>query len=1076
MRVTSGAITIDTMNCPGCQSPLTPGALFCSHCGASVGRSCSACQAKNPAGAKFCASCGKALGEAPQSALPAAPEDLRHVVILFADLAGYTRLSAGLAPDELHEVMGTFFAVVDAAVIEAGGTIDKHIGDCVMALFGAPIARGNEAERALSAALAIHAKLAARQGQPTLRAHIGIASGLVVAEASGSELHRAYTATGDAVNLASRLTDLAKAGETVIDDPCRQVLGRKLKAEDLGPQEIKGLPTPVRAWRAQGLSAEPLANEHAFVGRQAEIDILSLELTRALQSGRGTVISLRGEAGIGKSRLAAETALKAEQLGYAVHRSGTLDFGGPPSNEILPALTRDLLNLAEQDLASLRQSLPEDLARLLSAALGLPPSPEDYSFYQALDLATRQSRIATVQARLWIAAGRARPRLILFEDAHWADSDILQALQRIGSHLVEAPVVLLLTTRPEPDRLNAAWRVGLQTTRCMTLDLTPLSDSEARQLALTFLKGSDATVERVLERAGGHPLFLEQLLTHTLPGAGEAIPGSVQSLVQARLDRLSPEERRAIQAASVLGQQFELSAWQAVMEGAPTPSESLIAKRLLRPDPLGLAFAHALLRDAVYGSLAGKQRRRLHALAADWYLPRQIALAAEHLARANDSRAAKTFLAAAEAEADRPLSAIAMARKGLEAPGSDADHTALNLHLGELLLDRGDGAGARTCFEAALAASDQPATQVRAQIGLGAASRLADDYVAGLALLAEAEPLAKAHALHALLAKLYYLRGNLHFPRGESALCLAAHQAGLEAARNAGSRELEARALGGLADAYYVGGRLRSAGKAFRQCIELSESLGLLRAAAPNLPMLALARTYDGALEEAFALLQKGLDLSRRLGLKRAELIATHSAFVCAAERGEYQAGLELARQALLASQEIGSKLFESEGHLFVCCGLLRLGDIEPAKIAAEQAVESSRRAGFDFTGPTALAHRAWLHGGEAARRDLAECRERLATTAISHNHWQSLRPMIAAYARLGEWGDVRAVARSLKSYCGEEIPLLLEPAVQAAEILADDTARTSGAAKELIKELEADARQKGWVALADDLAELASL
>lgn len=213
---------------------------------------CPSCSASVPAGARFCPQCGASLGAAPATAAPAAPAAARRqVAILFADLSGYTALSSELDPEDVHRLLSRYFELVDALIGECGGTIDKHIGDAVMGVFGAPVAYGNDTLRALRAAVGIHAAmetLSSEFGRP-LFAHVGVASGEVVAADTGSAVHRSYTVTGDAVNLAARLDELARAGETIIADDVYQPHAHLVDAEPQGSVPIRGLDHELRVWK-----------------------------------------------------------------------------------------------------------------------------------------------------------------------------------------------------------------------------------------------------------------------------------------------------------------------------------------------------------------------------------------------------------------------------------------------------------------------------------------------------------------------------------------------------------------------------------------------------------------------------------------------------------------------------------------------------------------------------------------------------------------------------------------------------------------------------------------------------------
>ncbi|HSM18775.1 MAG TPA: adenylate/guanylate cyclase domain-containing protein, partial [Hyphomicrobiales bacterium] len=248
------------MRCPNCRHENTEDARFCAQCGTRLSYACSSCGAAADPSDKFCQHCGAKLSWADQpqeAAAPASPTDepegeRREVTVLFGDLTGFTSLSSGLDPEETHALLNRYFETVDAIIRAYGGTIDKHIGDGIMAVFGAPVAHSDDPERAMRAALDIHAALTGFD--PPLKAHVGIASGTVVASGMGSDQHREYTVIGDTVNLASRLQDKAGAGETVISGAVRRAAGARFDCAAMGGLAIKGLSEPIEAWRLTGLS------------------------------------------------------------------------------------------------------------------------------------------------------------------------------------------------------------------------------------------------------------------------------------------------------------------------------------------------------------------------------------------------------------------------------------------------------------------------------------------------------------------------------------------------------------------------------------------------------------------------------------------------------------------------------------------------------------------------------------------------------------------------------------------------------------------------------------------------------
>jgi class 3 adenylate cyclase len=283
----------------------------------------------------------------PEPAVPASGER-RQVTILFADIAGFTELSSLLDAEELHGLVSQFFAAADGAIENYGGTVDKHMGDAVMALFGAPVAHGDDPLRAVRAAFDIHGAMEALSAElgRELRVHVGIASGEVVAGGLGSAQSQEYTVLGDSVNLASRLDGLAEAGQTLIAEAVQRAVLHDVDCESLGEVAVKGLDKPVRVWRARGLAdAAPAGARGRLVGRKSELRQFAGVLEACREAGAGQTVVLRGEAGIGKTRLVEEFAALALAQGFSAHKSLVLDFGVGKGQDAIRLLVQSLLGL-----------------------------------------------------------------------------------------------------------------------------------------------------------------------------------------------------------------------------------------------------------------------------------------------------------------------------------------------------------------------------------------------------------------------------------------------------------------------------------------------------------------------------------------------------------------------------------------------------------------------------------------------------------------------------------------------------------------------------------------------------------
>ena len=940
----------------------------------------------------------------------------RQVTVLFADLAGYTALSNELDPEEVHALLGGFFGRVDRLIEEHGGRIDKHIGDCVMAVFGAPIAHGNDAERAVRAALAIRdamPSVSAEAGR-ALGVHVGVAGGQVVASGTGSVSHREYTVTGQSVNLASRLTSVAGTGEVLVSDAVRRALGERLSCTELDPLEVKGFAEPVRAWRLTGLHVA--ADRPAIVGRAGELARFAAVLAECSSGGSGRAIHIRGEAGMGKTRLVEEFQRAAGASGFASHTGRVLDFGTGTQVDAIRSLVHGMLGPEDH--------LDADDAVFLNDLLGLPQPAPLRALYDAMDHSARDSGRRRALARLVERASGPRPQMLVAEDLHWADRPTLALMAEIARTAARSRAILVTTSRCEGDPLGQEWWAALMADRLLTIDLGPLEAAEARLLAQPFLAANAARAERCVERAAGNPLFLEQLLRDAEEGPESAVPGSVQSLIQARIDRLDQADKAALQAAAVLGQRFDLATLRHVLDQPGYGIARLAERQLVRPEGEGFLFTHALIRDAVYDGLLRGRRRELHRRAAAWYEGRDLAVRAEHLDRADDPTAPLAYLAAGRAlfGEHRHEQALSLVERGLALAREPAERYALACLQGDLLHDLGRMPGALAAHEVALTAAASQAERCQALIGRAAVKRVIDDLDGAFADLADAEALATGLGLAAERARIHHLRGNLCFPRGDIDGCLREHGRSLELARAAGAAEQEAAALGGLGDAEYVRGRMVSSHAAFRSCVELCRQRGLGRIEVANRPMLAFTQWFAGETREAMAQALAAIDAAAAVGQLRARTIAHHAAFFCCQSLCDGPAAFHHAEAALELARQLGARRFEAEA-LALRAALHREAGCRPEALAdLGEALAISRETGMAFIGPVILGVLARTTDDTAVRsKALAEGEALLAAGSISHNHFLFRRDAIDACLEQSAWDEADRHAGALEDYARQE-------------------------------------------------------
>ena len=967
----------------------------------------------------------------------AADEQRREVVVVFADMTGYTRLSRELPTEDMHEVLADLYARFDDIVRRMGGTVDRHIGDCVMAVFGAPVSHGNDAERALRASIAMHGAMRdiSRKHGRELSVHIGIAAGRVLysSRGQGALADVGFTVTGDSVNLASRLASAAQSLETLISDAIFQALRDRIRCEESRSIEVKGFDAPILTHRFAGFS-DPVG-PRAFVGREAERRQAAEAIEACLSGGAGRTICIRGEAGIGKTALLDRIAALAEARGLPTHRALLLDFGLGDNEAAVKVILSELSGLSVGATATAVRAASEALRQAgtldqrgayhFEAMMGLPPEGAARAFFESLDTAAHAAGRREMICRAVAAQARVTPFLIAIEDMHWADAETLALAGALAGLTARTPIILVLTVRREGDHLGPDWREAAGDVPPLTFDLAPITADQATELALAMSPSAEALVASCVAKAEGNPLFLEQLLRNAVETGSPAVPGSIQSLVQSRVDRLSRDDRQVLMAAAVIGQRFRLDAATAIAGIEVYDERPLVEASLVRPMRGAFLFSHALVREGVYGSILRDALRDLHRRAAAWFEERDRLLFAEHLDKAGDPRAAGAYLEAARdsVAAHRLDLALALAESGLARAAAPQPLGELLCLKGDILRDLGRAAESLDVFDAALAAAATPRDMLAARIGSVSSMRILDRIDDALALIAVAERVAPEPALYPLLSRLHYLKGGLFFPRGDFRNCLEAHTLARDFAERAGHPELLARALSGLGDAYYAQGRMRKAHGVFEECLALCDRHGLGSVESANRFMLGTTKIYMNETAAALAEARRSAELAAEIGQLRPEIVSRLTAGWVLQSMSEHAAARAEAERGLAAARQLGARRFEPFLRETLVRVLLSEGRRAEAAALADEMLAQTRALGaMSFIGPWVLATYALTRDDAGARAAaLAEGEALLAAGCVGHNHFRFRVYAAEACACAGDWPGVRAQAEALAAYTRAE-------------------------------------------------------
>jgi class 3 adenylate cyclase/tetratricopeptide (TPR) repeat protein len=665
------------MRCPRCDHDNTPGLKFCGECGARLAIACPACGATNGPSQKFCGECGAGLTQSserrpasPQSYTPrhlaeriltsrsAIEGERKQVTVLFADLKGSMELLADRDPEEARKILDPVLKLMMEAVHRYEGTVNQVMGDGIMALFGAPLAHEDHAVRACYAALRVQEavktyadEMRRAEGVP-VRIRVGLNSGEVVVRSIGSDLRMDYTAVGQMTHLAARMEQMADPGAILMTAATLHLAEGFVEVDALGPVSVKGAPAPVETFSLTGatavrsrLQAAAVRGLTRFVGRAAEMDVLFRALDQA-RTGHGQVAAIVGEPGVGKSRLVWEFTHSHRTQGCLVLEASSVSYG--KASTYLPVIDllkgyfqiepRDDARKIREKVTGKLLSLDRALESFLTPICWLLDVPTEGPDWERLDAAVRRQRLRDGIRRVLLRESQVQPLVVIFEDLHWIDRETQAFLDSLVESLPTARGLLLVNYRPE---YTHGW--GSKTYYSQVrLDALPTAGAEELLLALLGTDPSVAALAPVLiSRTEGNPFFLEESVRGLLEMgalAGERgayrllkapetlqIPVTAQAILAARIDRLSPEDKRLLQTASVVGKDVPIILLEAIAEESKDSLDAGLARlhaaeylyeTRLYPD-LEYTFKHALTHEVAYATLLQERRRVLHARIVD---------------------------------------------------------------------------------------------------------------------------------------------------------------------------------------------------------------------------------------------------------------------------------------------------------------------------------------------------------------------------------------------------------------------------------------------------------------------------
>lgn len=983
------------MRCPRCGAHSPAGKKFCGDCGAALAVACPSCGAANSTGEDFCGRCGAVL-DAPgfreaaeqwnAAGIGGRPGEIKQVTVLFCDIVGSTALTERLGAEAMRDLVGAFIDASLAEVHRYGGTAPQFRGDGFMALFGAPLAQEDHVRRALLAALAIQRAVpdeAEWDGHHKLdlQIRIGIHTGSVV-YGPVSQGFREETAIGDTANVAARLEEAAEPGGILVSEAVQSLAQNYARFEAAGLLNLKGKREPVAGYRLLGVSRWRAARDAvspprmpSFVGRDREIDLLEGLLSK-VENGRGRVVAVVGEPGIGKSRLLAELRRRAGQWEALWIDGGCVSYGASIPYQLVLDLLRSHCGILETDAAeAIAQKLDSGLrAAGLNAEQDGPVLLHLLGIKHTGDLPTLSNPEAVktksfeVLQRLFLEVSRRQTLVLALEDLHWIDTISEELLGALATCVADSRILLLVSYRPE---YRPPWGRDID---LALIRLEPLSPQDSLHVVRSVLQGDEIDEplrEEIVARADGNPLFLEQLALHAGETremrAGLHVPQTIHGVVMARIDRLPEAMKQLLQTAAVIGREFSLRILHAVWHGRG-PLEARL-RELSRlefldewPDDEGTSyvFRHVLTQEAAYSSLLERDRRTRHGeighALEQLYRGRtdEVAeLLALHFGHSNDNEKAVDYAIAAAVKAGRGwanTAAVACFETALQRLETMPDVPFNRLRKIDVVLK-----------------------QAEVKYGLG---RYAEEINA----LEQIRGLIKEVGDTLRNATWHYWTGFLHsVSGGRPEIALNYCEQAVNLAATSGLEEINAFAQSCLAQIYLIAGKPRKAIEVGEQAVSSFESRGNPAWAALTLWHMSTSANYLGNWNLSIEYCGRALDHGIALQEARLQAVSWSRMGSAYIQRGDLEDGLRCCDQALsLAPMPRDAALTRA------ICGY---GEVKAGRFDAGISKLTEALGWFDSSQMryTYLRYALWLAEAYLQRGDFAPCEE-LVKSGLSNS------------------------------------------------------------------------------------------